>query len=92
MSLIRIEDLSFSYDSGVRPVFEHLNFSIDTSWKLGFIGRNGRGKTTLCRLLCGAYEYTGSIIRSVRCDYFPFPAPEGDRGGPRRCSADGRAL
>lgn len=78
MSLIRIEDLSFSYDSGVRPVFEHLNFSIDTSWKLGFIGRNGRGKTTLCRLLCGAYEYTGSIIRSVRCDYFPFPAPEGD--------------
>ena len=36
-----------SYDN----VFEHVSFQIDTDWKLGFVGRNGRGKTTFLNLL-----------------------------------------
>ena len=32
-------------------MFEDLSVMIDTSWKLGLIGRNGKGKTTLLRLL-----------------------------------------
>jgi len=53
-------------------IFENVSFQIDTDWKLGFIGRNGRGKTTFLNLLMGKYEYRGSITASVNFDYFPF--------------------
>lgn len=46
MSLINVTNLSFSYDSGWESIFENVSFQIDTDWKLGFVGRNGRGKTT----------------------------------------------
>lgn len=51
MSMIRINDLSFSYPTGIEAVFEHVSFQIDSNWRLGLIGRNGRGKTTLLYLL-----------------------------------------
>ncbi len=79
MSLIRVTDLSFTYPGSFDPVFEHCFFQIDTSWRLGFTGRNGRGKTTFLRLLTGEYEYTGSISKSVDCDYFPFPVTRPER-------------
>ena len=46
MALIQIEHLSFSYPSSYDPIFEDVSLRLDTRWKLGFIGRNGRGKTT----------------------------------------------
>ena len=72
MSLIQVKDLSFTYPGSFDPVFEHCGFQIDTNWKLGFTGRNGRGKTTFLRLLTGEYDYQGSISKNVDCDYFPF--------------------
>lgn len=72
MAMIRVEHLTFSYPSGSEPVFDDVSFQIDTDWKLGFIGRNGRGKTTLLRLLMGDYEYSGRIQAPVGFDYFPY--------------------
>ena len=46
MSLINISNLTFSYEGSYDNVFEDVSFQIDTDWKLGFTGRNGRGKTT----------------------------------------------
>lgn len=73
MSQIKINDLSFTYPGSFAPVFEHCSFQIDTDWRLGFTGRNGRGKTTFLRLLAGELDSRGSITKSVDCDYFPFP-------------------
>lgn len=73
MSMIRVENLTFSYPSSYDTIFDNVNFQIDTDWKLGFVGRNGRGKTTLLNLLLGKYEYSGKIISSVQFDYFPYP-------------------
>lgn len=73
MSMIKAEALTFSYPSSYDNIFENVNFQIDTNWKLGFVGRNGRGKTTFLNLLLGKYEYKGRIISSVEFDYFPFP-------------------
>ena len=75
MSLIQVTDLTFSYPSSYDEIFSHASFQIDTRWKLGLIGRNGRGKTTLLRLLMGEYPYGGSIHSSVEFDYFPYPVP-----------------
>ena len=44
MSIIKVENLTFAYPSSFDNIFENVNFQIDTDWKLGFIGRNGRGK------------------------------------------------
>ena len=77
MTLININNLTFSYDSSFDSIFENVSFQIDTNWKLGLTGRNGRGKTTFLNLLRGKYEYSGSIQSSVSFDYFPYE--EGDK-------------
>ncbi len=46
MSLISVQNLTFSYDGGNSVIFDNVSFQIDTDWKLGFVGRNGKGKTT----------------------------------------------
>ena len=60
MSMIQAEGLTFSYPGSPDLVFDHAAFQIDDHWKLGLIGRNGRGKTTLLRLLLGEFPYGGS--------------------------------
>ena len=79
MSMIRVENLTFAYPSSYDNIFENVSFQIDTDWKLGFIGRNGRGKTTFLNLLLGKYEYQGKIQASVQFDYFPYPVSNKDR-------------
>ena len=76
MSMIRVENITFSYPSSFDPVFENVSFQIDTEWKLGLVVRNGRGKTTLLKLLLGEYEYRGKITGAVTFDYFPFPVSD----------------
>lgn len=76
MSMIKVEKLTFSYPTSYDNIFEDVNFQIDTDWKLGFVGRNGRGKTTLLNLLLGKYEYSGKIHSSVQFDYFPYPVAD----------------
>lgn len=72
MSQIRADHLSFSYEGSVEPVFEDAVFAIDTDWKLGLIGRNGKGKTTFLRLLTGELSGKGTLSRSVPVAYFPY--------------------
>lgn len=79
MSLIQVNDLCFTYEGSYDHVFEQVSFQIDTDWRLGFTGRNGRGKTTFLKLLMKQYEYGGSIVASVPFDYFPFPVQEQER-------------
>ncbi|QED49482.1 Lsa family ABC-F type ribosomal protection protein [Cytobacillus dafuensis] len=76
MSMIQVQDLTFSYPGSFDNIFEGVNFQLDTDWKLGFIGRNGRGKTTFFNLLLGNYEYSGKIISSVEFNYFPYPVSD----------------
>lgn len=78
MALITVRDLTFGYDGSYDNIFEHVNFQIDTEWRLGFVGRNGRGKTTFLKLLMGEYEYHGSISAPMEFDYFPFPVRDED--------------
>ena len=76
MAQISINNLTFGYEGSFDYVFENVSFSIDTNWKLGFIGRNGKGKTTFLNLLLGKYQFTGSISASTKFDYFPYEIAE----------------
>lgn len=79
MSMIKVEHLTFSYPSSYDNIFEDVNFQIDTDWKLGFVGRNGRGKTTFFNLLLGKYEYGGTITSCAQFDYFPYEVKDQSR-------------
>lgn len=79
MSMIKVENLTFAYPGSYDSIFEDVSFQIDTDWKLGFVGRNGRGKTTFMKLLMGEYEYGGKITASVEFDYFPYPVTDKTR-------------
>ena len=72
MSLIQVSNLTFAYDGSYGNIFENVSFQLDTNWRLGFTGRNGRGKTTFLNLLLGKYDYQGSISASVQFSYFPY--------------------
>ena len=77
MSLIQVSDLTFAYDGTYENIFNHASFQLDTNWRLGFTGRNGRGKTTFLNLLLGKFEYKGSISASVDFSYFPYTVEDG---------------
>ena len=72
MAQIGVNNLTFYYDGSFDNIFENVSFSIDTDWKLGFVGRNGKGKTTFLNLLLNKYEYSGSIVTGMVFDYFPY--------------------
>ena len=62
MAQINVTNVTFGYENSFDNIFENVSFSLDTNWKLGFIGRNGKGKTTFLNLLLavsGAHCCTG---------------------------------
>ena len=72
MSQININNFSFTHDLASEPLFNHVNFQIDSDWKLGFIGRNGRGKTSFLECLLHKHEYSGDIKHTIEFEYFPY--------------------
>ena len=65
MSMIDVSNLTFGYEGSPELIFDHVGFQIDSGWKLGFTGRNGRGKTTFLRILSGDLEpTTGEVVIS----------------------------
>ena len=76
MAQISVNNLTFAYEGSYDNIFENVSFTIDTDWKLGFTGRNGRGKTTFLSLLMEKHEYRGNISSSVDFEYFPYHVPD----------------
>jgi ATP-binding cassette subfamily F protein 3 len=59
---------NLSYFIGGRPLYENANMFIKPKDKIGLIGLNGRGKSTLLKLINGDYKPdTGSISKSNEC-------------------------
>lgn len=74
MAQIIIEGMSFYYKEYFEAIFENVNLNLESNWKLGLIGRNGRGKTTLLRLIHGQLSPDrGRINKSINTELFPYP-------------------
>ncbi|MCI8553898.1 MAG: ABC-F type ribosomal protection protein [Clostridiales bacterium] len=93
MSQIQLSHLTFQHDGSEALLFDDVSLQLDTGWRLGLIGRNGRGKTTLLKLLMGEYEYRGTISASVDFAYFPYTAGQPQESALRVAenAAQGRA-
>lgn len=58
---IVFDQVSFSYPQ--TPIFERLSFRIPEGARVAVLGANGRGKTTLIKLLCGLYVPDSGEVR-----------------------------
>jgi ATP-binding cassette subfamily F protein 3 len=58
--MLKIEDITYSVEG--RPLFEGASATIPTGHKVGLVGRNGTGKTTLFRLIRGELALEGGSI------------------------------
>ncbi len=79
MPAIVFTHLSFHYDTPYAEVFRDVDLLIDSGWRAGLVGRNGRGKTTMLRLITGELSPTaGSLHVPFEAQLFPprsEPAP-----------------
>jgi ATP-binding cassette subfamily F protein 3 len=64
MSLVRFDSITKSF--GGKPVLEGVSLRIEEGEKIGLIGRNGVGKTTIFRLITGELEPDGGVIERMR--------------------------
>ncbi|EAR49473.1 ABC transporter, ATP-binding protein [Oceanicola granulosus HTCC2516] len=62
--MLRIENISYSVEG--RPLIEHASATVPTGHKVGLVGRNGTGKTTLFRLIRGELTLETGEIRVPR--------------------------
>jgi len=63
MSILAIENLSYSYDKGETPVLKDINFEFEKGKIYAIVGRSGAGKTTLLSLISGLRKSTeGKIL------------------------------
>ena len=58
--MLRISDITYSVEG--RPLFEGASATIPTGHKVGLVGQNGTGKTTLFRLIRGELALEGGEI------------------------------
>lgn len=63
MSIIDVQNLSFSYPERKLDAVKDVSFSVDKGEYIAILGTNGSGKSTLARLICGYLSPTsGSIV------------------------------
>lgn len=58
--MISIEDLTVSYGGFV--LLDKINFHISESDKIGLVGKNGAGKSTILKLICGLQSPTSGRV------------------------------
>lgn len=74
MPTFLLSNVTFQYDTSPHPIFENLTLTINSNWKTGIVGRNGRGKSTLLQLLHGVIAPRhGEVLRPLRTGFFPRP-------------------
>ena len=84
MPRLQIQGLSFQYESRPTLLFEEVSLDIDLGWRTALVGRNGRGKTTLLRLIAGELVPTrGTVSAPPNVRRFPY-----DSGDPSRATRD----
>lgn len=64
MPVLSLSKLSMSF--GERELFRDLSFEVDARDKVGLIGRNGVGKTTLFKIICGELEPAAGVVAAAR--------------------------
>ncbi len=65
--IVEVKDVWFGYDAA-RPVLRDINLAIPRGSVVGIMGQSGCGKTTLLRLIMGAYTPSRGMLRVLGQD------------------------
>jgi energy-coupling factor transport system ATP-binding protein len=83
--IIRAEGVSFSYETaggGRQPAVENACFTISRGERVAFIGKNGAGKSTMAKLICGICRPQKGAVYLAGGDYRRLTVKEiGERAG-----------
>lgn len=64
--LLELKDISFQYEKN-KPILKDISFKINKGEMVSIIGKNGAGKSTISKLICGFYKPTsGQILLNNR--------------------------
>lgn len=78
--ILRVSDVSFAYDK--QEVLKNISFSIRKGEKVSVVGKNGAGKSTIAKLLCGIHRPSSGDITINGEDYRKYSIKEiGERIG-----------
>ena len=72
--LLRAEDVSFAY--GEEEVLQHISFTVCQGERLAFVGKNGAGKSTMAKLICGIKRPTKGNIFIKNTNYLQLSMKE----------------
>lgn len=65
-SLLELKNVSFQYEKN-KPILNDISFKINKGEMVSIVGKNGAGKSTISKLICGFYKQTsGQIILNDR--------------------------
>lgn len=73
--IIDVKDVAFSYDSK-RTILENVNFQITRGERVAIVGKNGAGKSTIAKLLCGIIRPTNGHITLNGENYLKYSIKE----------------
>ena len=79
-TIIDMDDVAFAYPGG-QPLFQHITYNVVKHDRIGIIGENGVGKSTLLNVLAGRLQPvsgTVTIGQTVRFGFFTQQLPEFD--------------
>lgn len=62
--LVSLQNISFYF--GSRAILEDASWQIDTGQRIGLVGSNGTGKSTLLRLIMGVYKVDAGVINKPK--------------------------
>ena len=58
--MISVEGLKVEF--GIKPLFQDASFVINDRDRIALVGKNGAGKTTMLRILCGKQKPTAGVV------------------------------
>ena len=79
LPMLRIDDITYSVEG--RPLFQGASATIPEGHKVGLVGRNGTGKTTLLRIIAGEIHPDDGSITTAKGDRIGYVQQEAP-GGP----------
>ena len=70
--MISVENLKVEF--GIEPLFDHVSFAVNDRDRIALVGKNGAGKSTMLKILCGLQKPTAgtvSIPNDTKIGYLP---------------------
>ena len=72
--ILKVQNVTFAY--GKDPVLKNISFSVRKGEKVAFVGKNGAGKSTMAKLICGIIRPREGQVLINGTDYMKYSIKE----------------